>query len=508
MRAIIGVILIWLASLASILVPDDNARQAIWPSVLTYLEESSACDNGSHSFHTVTLQAATDLEHGMECYVCGQCDEAFLSQIPKLPHIHKYEETITKAPNCTENGIRERSCYCGDSFIEPITKTGHTMSEWQTVQWATCKQEGRMDRSCHCGYKEAKSTPVIEHTFTDWHVAREATCTKDGTLARQCNICGVYEYQSIPVTPHSFAITSSVPATPDQEGRKVYTCSCGASYEEKTPKVANRWKWEIEQTHKKEIKNAYEYYASETLIVIISKMEWGHSKEVFVSHVFIKSPSQLKADMANGGWNNGIGVELPTSAARRNNAVLLTNGGNFSLNNPTPDFPYGMTGGWSSTPRIMHGKNINGVDVVKKNGTICFFKDGDFRVVPNGTTAAELLAQGTMYTIQFGPTLVENYQAIASEWSNYGQSYCPRTVWGIKRPLEYYVMVSSGAYYSNGLSYDECASLFVKLGCRTAINFDGGGSSSLIFKGKMLNVPGSTSGPEERRVTDFVFFTD
>lgn len=472
-----------------------------------YSHDSDCCEENVHSFYSETIKEPTDLENGRGILKCYACDGYAYFTIKKLPHTHNYVESIEQ-PTCVKKGLKTISCYCGDIKTEELPIIQHTLSDWQIIKSADCYHEGQEIRKCHCGYKETRNIPKATHNFSDWTVDKAPTCTESGVSSRTCVICKDKEYKSIDKIAHSYKVTESIGATPDKEGKKVYTCNCGNSYTETIPKITNRWKWKIERENAEEIKKAVEYYASDTLIVIITKTKWGHSNEVFLSHVFVKSPSQLKVDMANGMWNNGIGVELSSSAAKRNNAVLLTNGGNFSLNNPTPEFPYGMTGGWHNTPRIIRGKNINGVEVVNKEGTIGFFKDGDFRVIPKGTTVQELYKQGIVHTIQFGPTLVDNYKARNREWSDYGMSYCPRTVWGIKKPLEYYVMVSSGAYYSNGMSYDECASLFEKLGCRTAINFDGGGSSSLIYKGRMLNVPGSTTGPEERRVTDFVFFTD
>lgn len=472
-----------------------------------YRHDSDCCEENVHQLYEEIILPPTDLKSGRAFLKCYNCDSCVIYTLKKLPHTHKYVESIEE-PTCTKEGLKSTTCYCGDIITEELPIIEHTLSDWLSTIEANCHNDGQEMRQCNCGYKETRNVPKTVHNFNDWEVIKNATCTENGLSIRTCSICNDKEYQNIDKIAHTYKLTKQEEATPDKEGKKIYTCTCNNSYTETIPKVANRWKWEIEKENAEEIEKAVEYYASDTLIVIITKTKWGHSNEVFLSHVFVKSPSQLKVDMANGMWNNGIGVELPSSAAKRNNAVLLTNGGNFSLNNPTPEFPYGMTGGWHNTPRIIRGKNMNGVEVVNKEGTIGFFKDGDFRVIPKGTTVQELYQQGIVHTIQFGPTLVDNYKALNSEWSDYGNSYCPRTVWGIKKPLEYYVMVSSGEYYSNGMSYDECASLFEKLGCRTAINFDGGGSSTLIYKGRMLNVPGATSGPEERRVTDFVFFTD
>ena len=39
-------------------------------------------------------------------------------------HTHQYSEEITKAPSCTEEGVKTFTCSCDDSYIESIAKLG------------------------------------------------------------------------------------------------------------------------------------------------------------------------------------------------------------------------------------------------------------------------------------------------------------------------------------------------------------------------------------------------
>ena len=43
-----------------------------------------------------------------------------------------------------------------------------------------------------------------------------------------------------------------------------------------------------------------------------------------------------------------------------------------------------------------------------------------------------------------------------------------------------------------------------ELGCDTALNLDGGGSTTLYFRGEVINMP---SGGKERSVSDVIMFT-
>ena len=60
-------------------------------------------------------------------------------------------------------------------------------------------------------------------------------------------------------------------------------------------------------------------------------------------------------------------------------------------------------------------------------------------------------------------------------------------------------------YQENQKLQEEMQDLFYNLGCVYARSFDGGGSSSLIFKGDLINVP---KGGSERAVVDFLYFTE
>ena len=43
-------------------------------------------------------------------------------------HEHKYTSTVTKAPTCSEGGVKTYSCTCGHKYTEPIAPSGHVFS--------------------------------------------------------------------------------------------------------------------------------------------------------------------------------------------------------------------------------------------------------------------------------------------------------------------------------------------------------------------------------------------
>ena len=59
---------------------------------------------------------------------------------------------------------------------------------------------------------------------------------------------------------------------------------------------------------------------------------------------------------------------------------------------------------------------------------------------------------------------------------------------------------------SAGLSLVQLADLMLEIGCETAYNLDGGGSSTMVFQGEVVNNP-TTNGRTitEREVSDIVY---
>ena len=73
--------------------------------------------------------------------------------------------------------------------------------------------------------------------------------------------------------------------------------------------------------------------------------------------------------------------------------------------------------------------------------------------------------------------------------------------------LHYVFVVSDGRTdESEGLSLYQLAEFMSELGAETAYNLDGGGSSSMVFNGNVINNP-TTSGNriKERSVSDIVY---
>ena len=106
----------------------------------------------------------------------------------------------------------------------------------------------------------------------------------------------------------------------------------------------------------------------------------------------------------------------------------------------------------------------------------------------NGVKVSDAVAQGLITdTFCFGPAILQNGEVTVGNDSSRAQ----RTFIGTDgKPGHMIICVSNGRYsdgVSAGLTYKEMATLLQEYGCTFGIPLDGGGSSTMVFKGKILN---------------------
>ena len=118
-------------------------------------------------------------------------------------HTHAFGDWEETTPaTCTKDGVKTRTCACGETETQTIPATGHTFGDWEETTPATCTADGVETRTCSaCGETETRAIPATGHTFGDWTVTTPATCTADGVETRSC-ACGETETRAIPATGH------------------------------------------------------------------------------------------------------------------------------------------------------------------------------------------------------------------------------------------------------------------------------------------------------------------
>lgn len=218
---------------------------------------------------------------------------------------------------------------------------------------------------------------------------------------------------------------------------------------------------------------------------------------VHVAEVSSDSKAYLKTAFAQGAYGKNVTAKT-SDIADSVNAILAING----------DYYGAREKGYV----IRNGKIYrNTADAGAED--LVIYKDGSFGIINESeVTAEQLLAKGAVQTLSFGPALIESGKISVDSDDEVGRAMAsnPRTAIGIKADGTYLFVVSDGRTdESEGLSLLELAEFMSSLGAETAYNLDGGGSSTMVFNGSVVNTPtgggiGNGSG-SERKVSDIVY---
>ncbi|MFS9155041.1 phosphodiester glycosidase family protein [Streptococcus infantis] len=236
-------------------------------------------------------------------------------------------------------------------------------------------------------------------------------------------------------------------------------------------------------------------YKDDNISVNLSETTVNNT-QVYVADITLSSSDYLKTAFAQNAYGTNVTAKTSVTAAD-NNAILAVNGDYYGAN---------------STGYVIR----NGVvyrDTVREdssNGDLAIYKDGSFKVIYEDQISAEqLVNDGVVNLLAFGPALVENGEIAVDTNTEVGQAMAsnPRTAIGIIDKNHYIIVVSDGrTSESEGLSLYQLAEVMKSYGVKTAYNLDGGGSSTLYFNGQVINKP-TTGGNKisERAVSDIVY---
>ena len=238
-------------------------------------------------------------------------------------------------------------------------------------------------------------------------------------------------------------------------------------------------------------------YISDETSITISQME-RYGTKIYLADVILKDPSYLKAGLAGGAFGRNI-TETTSAIAEENDAILAVNGDYYGFR----DRGFVMRGGYLYRTTAQREKGYE--DLV-------IYEDGSMEVVEESTSdAAELAKAGAVHIFSFGPGLLQGGEITVDETSEVEQAMRsnPRTAIGEIGPLHYLFVVSDGrTEESTGLTLFQLAQVMGELGCQTAYNLDGGGSSTMWFMGRIVNHPTSGWREGERKVSDIVYIKE
>ena len=218
--------------------------------------------------------------------------------------------------------------------------------------------------------------------------------------------------------------------------------------------------------------------------------------DIYIADIVVDNPNLLQTALAGDAFGRNL-TDTTSSIAEANNAVLAINGDYYGFR----DAGYVMRGGYLY-------RDLAAYDQDQED--LCIMADGTLEILAEVDYSAQDMADmGARDIFSFGPGLLIDGEITVREGDEVERAQVtnPRTSIGQIAPLHYVFVVSDGrTEESVGLSLLELAQLMQDLGCTTAYNLDGGGSSTIWFNGRVLNKP-TTFGEKitERSISDIVY---
>ncbi|QHT62824.1 phosphodiester glycosidase family protein [Paenibacillus lycopersici] len=211
--------------------------------------------------------------------------------------------------------------------------------------------------------------------------------------------------------------------------------------------------------------------------------------------VKLKTPDAMK--MVLGQDKNG-GAETTLSAARRYGAIAGVNAGGFA-DQGGKRYPLSTT--------VMNGSYLNGFEPSFKDLFFVGLNDKLELIGGKYASKAQLDSEKPRFGASFVPVLLQGgrLQPIPLKWQT-SPLRAPRTVIANYKDDQLLFLVADG--YSekggSGATLQEMQLLLQRYGAIDGYNLDGGGSSTLVFGGRIVNHP--SDGQARAVPTHFLFF--
>lgn len=235
-------------------------------------------------------------------------------------------------------------------------------------------------------------------------------------------------------------------------------------------------------------------YKDETITIQLKEYRENETT-IYVADITLTDPADLQTAFAEDTFGKNI-TETTSNIAEAKNAILAING----------DFYGAQNSGYVIRNGVLYRDTLRSAS----QEDLVIYKDGSMKIIQEGDiTAKQLLEDGALQVLSFGPGLISEGEVIVTSEDEVGKAMAsnPRTAIGVIDTNHYVMVVSDGRTdESEGLTLYQLANFMESLGVSTAYNLDGGGSSTMVFQGEIMNQPVSNrSNTGERSVSDIVY---
>jgi exopolysaccharide biosynthesis protein len=235
-------------------------------------------------------------------------------------------------------------------------------------------------------------------------------------------------------------------------------------------------------------------YQDDEISITIKTIE-EYDSTIYIADIQLEDPSLLKTALAGNTY--GRNIKATTSEiAESVNAIFAINGDYYGFR----DDGYVLRNG------VVYR------DVARDSGddqALVIDDDGNLSIISESEVSMDSLDTDNISQIlSFGPGLIEDGEIIVDANSEVDKAMTsnPRTAIGQIEEGHYIVVVSDGRTdESAGLTLLQLATVMQDQGCTVAYNLDGGGSSTMIFNGQVVNNPTDGRSAGEREVSDIVY---
>ena len=241
-------------------------------------------------------------------------------------------------------------------------------------------------------------------------------------------------------------------------------------------------------------------YTSDLATIDLSTIVVGSGSDrvtYVVADVTLTDATALRSAFANDEFGLNI-IEVPSAIASSVNAVFAVNGDYY---------------GFRETGIVIRNGTVYRSEGAREG--LALYRDGTMKLYDETVVDADRLVEdGVWQTLSFGPGLVRDGMLVDGIDSveidtNFGnhsiQGRQPRTAIGLVEAnhLLFVVVDGRSAGYSRGVGMSELGQIFVDRGASVAYNLDGGGSSTMVFDGDLVNDP--LGRGEERGTSDILY---
>lgn len=232
-------------------------------------------------------------------------------------------------------------------------------------------------------------------------------------------------------------------------------------------------------------------FLDDTIHVVIEHIRRDDS-DYHVAHVTIADPSQLRTAVVS--LKSPDILKTTSHLTKKNWGIVAVNGDFYSLR---------------TTGYIVRQGQLIRSSHQKIRDLLLIDDNGDFHLVQaptKETTMPVVEKYNIVNTLSFGPALVIDGEVakIRPDYPFEGRDDGPRTAIGQIDALSYVMVVVDGRIKnSKGVTHAELAQFMCDIGCKQALNLDGGGTSTMVFHDVVIN---DYCYPNERLVSDIVYF--